>query len=91
MFMMRRYSPTIPCDAQKTAQEYSGKIARLGSLLSLGCGALFSVPPNQCMALVLVSLFFVAAFYLGRKYRRCVDELIKTISLFKLIRIFAPA
>lgn len=49
------------------------------------------MPLNQCMALVLVSLFFVAAFYLGRKYRRCVDELIKTISLFKLIRVFAPA
>lgn len=62
MFMMRRYHPAITCDAQKTAEEYSGKIARLGSLLSLGCGALFSVPLNQCMALVLVSPVFRCRF-----------------------------
>lgn len=90
MFMMRRYHAAIPCDAEKTAEEYSGRVAKLGGLLGLGCGALFSVPLNQGMALALVSFFLVAAFYLGRKYRRCVDELIKQISLFKLIRIFAP-
>lgn len=89
MLMMRRYHPAIPSDAEKTARDYSRTVARLGSLLGLGCGALFSVPLSQGTALALVSLFFVAAFYLGRQYRRHVDELIKQISLFKLIRIFA--
>lgn len=90
MIMMRRYHRAIPSDAEKTAQQYSRRIAWLGGLLGLGCGALFSVPLSQGTALTLVSLFFVAAFYLGRQYRRHVDELIKQISLFKLIRIFAP-
>lgn len=91
MLMMRRYCAVIPSDAQRAAEAYSLGVARLGSLLGLGCGALFSVPLNRYMALVLVSLFFVAAFYLGREYRRYVEELLKQVSLLKLIRIFAPA
>jgi hypothetical protein len=88
--MMRRYYAEMPSDAQRTAEAYSRVVAKLGSLLGLGCGALFSVPLNQYTALVLVSLFFVVAFYLGREYRCCVEELLKQVSLLKLIRIFAP-
>ncbi|PHN63783.1 hypothetical protein [Pseudomonas viridiflava] len=91
MLMMRQYSPVMPSDAQKTAEGYSRTVAKLGSLLGIGCGVLFQVPLNQSMAFVLASLCLAVAFYRGREYRRCVKELINQVSLFRLIRIFAPA
>ncbi|MCV4282350.1 hypothetical protein [Pseudomonas capsici] len=90
MLMIRRYHPEIPCSNQKTAEKYSWKITSLGGLLSIGCGALFYVPLTQGMALALTSLVFITAVYLGRDYRRCVNDLIKQISVLKLIWIFAP-
>jgi len=91
MLMIRRYDPQMPWRAHQVAEEYSRNLARLGDLLCIGCGALFSVPLTQGMAFALVCILLGAVCFLGHEYRKHVDDVLKHTSMFKLIKIFAPA
>lgn len=72
------------------AEDYSRKLAALGSWLCIGCGALFLVPVSQGLALALACVLMSIAYFLGHEYRKCVDEVINQTSALKLIKIFAP-
>lgn len=91
MFMKIGFDPAMPSDGYKVARAYFGKLSKLGSLLSIGCGALFFVPLTQGMAFALASLLLATAVYLGREYRKYVDELLKQTPIPKLLMLFAPA
>jgi hypothetical protein len=91
MFIIGGFDPCMPCYAQRVAEEYSRKLATLGSWLCIGCGALFLVPLTQGIAFVLACVLVSIAYLLGHEYRKHVDEVIKQTSAFKLIKIFAPS
>ncbi|WP_422422181.1 hypothetical protein [Pseudomonas sp. GZD-222] len=90
MLDIRGFDPQMPWCAHRVAEGYSQKLATLGSWLFLGCGALFLVPLTQSMALSLAMLLVAIAAYLGREYRKYVEEFIKHTSVLKLAKIFAP-
>ncbi|HEX5362679.1 MAG TPA: hypothetical protein VFW59_00260 [Gallionella sp.] len=90
MFMIGGFNPEMPWHAHKVAELYSKKLAKLGSLLSIGSGALFFVPLTQGMAFALASLLLISAIYFGSEYRKHVDEVVKQTPMLKLIKIFAP-
>lgn len=84
------FDPHLPGPGDKTAQEYSRKLAMIGSILFFGCGALFFFPLTQPMALGLAVVLLVLACIVGRPYNKLAREFVKHTSLSKLIRIFAP-
>jgi hypothetical protein len=75
---------------RKLLRSTAGRLPGWGACSVLGAERCFPCRLINAWRWFWFPLFFVAAFYLGHKYRRCVDELIKKISLFKLIGIFAP-
>lgn len=90
--MLKRpgFDPQLPGPADMFAQEYSRRLATIGSCLFVGCGALFLVPLTQPMALGLAGVLLVIAYIVGREYNKYAREFVKQTSLSKLIRIFAP-
>ena len=84
------FDPHLPGPGDKTAQEYSRKLAMIGSILFFGCGALFYFSLTQPMALGLAAFLLVLAGIVGRPYNKLAREFVKHTSFSKLIRIFAP-
>ncbi|MFJ3008297.1 hypothetical protein [Pseudomonas fluorescens] len=84
------FDPHLSGPADKTAQEYSRKLAMIGSGLFVGCGALFFVPLTQPLALGLAGALLSIAWIIGRSYNKHAREFVQHSSLFKLLRIFAP-
>ncbi|WP_426236468.1 hypothetical protein [Pseudomonas sp. TWP3-2] len=84
------FDPQLPGVGYKTAKEYSRKLAKVGSGLFVGCGALFFVPLTQPMALGLAGLLLGLACIVGRRYNKHAREFVKHTSLPQLIKIFAP-
>ena len=84
------FDPRMPWWFEQVAQDYSQKLATLGTWLFVGGGALFFVPLTQWMALGLAGALLVTAVILGRAYNEHVDEFIKHTSVANLVKIFAP-
>ncbi|WP_258394838.1 hypothetical protein [Pseudomonas fluorescens] len=90
MLKMPGFDPQLPGHGERSAQDYSRRLAMLGSWLFIGCGALFLVPLTQLMALGLAGVLLVIAYIVGREYNKHAREFVRQTSLSKLIRIFAP-
>lgn len=91
MLMIGGFNPSLPWRGQEVAKKYIGNLATVGNWLSIGGGALFFIPITQEMAFTIGCAMMAIALFLGREYRKYVDELLAQSSLIKLLLLLAPS